>query len=678
MEALDEQEPVPLVPARCDGLCVHSQRYPQAAATPASADVNSGPQEKATAPLTSANLNFGPHEEALSRSVRPPAPRARDWSPPPPTERSMSVAKQSFDGRDASPSDALHAAVWLADLKRVDELLQAAADIDHKDAHGATPLLLAIRLLPRSPEYLGVIRHLLSKAANPRLRSSDGWSPLDEAISTGDKVLATLLFEEMQRSARQHWETRLSTLAWALDMLPDFECTIRWEFESPVLPLLSKIAPSDVVRLRKCGRSLRIDSTLASWKRLSFSKRRSFSTLFRGDTLAADGPARAGNGAGGGAGGGGPELSICTLNHTKGTVVDVAEGMDLEEVQVVVDDLMSADAMQWDMKLDEMEVTQATTWLGSTAGPCEVNGWKAWRFDVKGSVGVAVRKKGNRRSTMTFQGYFGRPLPADACLPEVRAEFAASASSPAVLREASDTSVPSECTENFDADKFGQALFARGLLEEEDDETMSIASEILGSWPDSQSQPLQKRDDHECARPSYPSLSARHLDAGKGHKASKPPGGEAGKAQARQASLKPGTGDKAGATSKSLSASVWLATGFPVPLQQFLPILDTLALEHDAIQRLKELIASQSFQQAMQSVRQESGPGHTFPVRASVPLNLAVRAVVHFEAFRLREARDLPPEVFEVPRDYQFMPRREAQKTLNRAKKRMLLANLTL
>merc|ERR1712061_593300 len=170
---------------------------------------------------------------------------------------------------------------------------------------------------------------------------------------------------------------------------------------------------------------------------------------------------------------------------------------------------------------------------------------------------------------------------------------------------------------------------------------MSSASEVLASWPDSQARPAQKRDDRECIQPSCPSNPRKSGDAQLADsKRQGPPHQETGSGLRGS---KQGTGDRAGATSKCLSASVWLATGFPVPLQQFLPILDALALEHEAIQRLKDLLASSSFQQALHSVRQsapekDNTSGHTFPVRASVPLNLAVRAVVHFEAFQLKRA----------------------------------------
>merc|ERR1712107_549737 len=105
--------------------------------------------------------------------------------------------------------------------------------------------------------------------------------------------------------------------------------------------------------------------------------------------------------------------------------------------------------------------------------------------------------------------------------------------------------------------------------------------------------------------------------------------------------------DKVGKTSKSVSASIWLASDFAISVQQFLPILDALSLEHETMKRLKDVLSSDTFMRAARSTKQAtgggaSGAGHVFPVRASIPLNLAVRAIVHFEAFRLQPPGALP------------------------------------
>uniref|UniRef100_A0A7S0AS73 Ankyrin repeat domain-containing protein n=1 Tax=Pyrodinium bahamense TaxID=73915 RepID=A0A7S0AS73_9DINO len=668
MDVTNDAEPTPLVPARSERLCVQSSCAPWEAPR-----------------LLHSSTCFGPSKRCLSRAVPLPSPRVRDFSPPPPTEHSVSVATRAAGSDDegevvaAAAGHPLHQAVWLADWPRARELLDAAADVNAADSHGATPLTLAVQLLPRAPgEYTAVVRQLLDATADPRLRSRQGWSPLDEAVSRGDEALVRMLFEGTQRRLGERWDKRLTLISTSLGMLPDFECRIRWEFESPVLPLINKLAPSDVVRLRKQGASLRIDSTLASWKRFRLSKRRDLTTLFQGGSLD------------GGLHGADPSSSsLCMLNHTKRTVVDVTEGLDTNEAGAVLGDLVSADVMQWDMQLDDLEVTEATTWLGASAGPCEVNGWKAMRFDVRGTLGVSIRRKGRRRQGMTFEEYFGCSLPPDVCLPELREEFRGDCTPSRLLREESRTTDFSAETLVYEGtfDLFEGRTAAGGGAPLEADELSSNASEVIARWPGA-STPVSgtpyagspRPADNESSASSGGQARPRHRRGQRG--ADQARSGGRGKRGAEPAE----TGDRAGKTTHRVSASVWLATDFPISLQQFLPILEALSVEHEAMRRLKELLSSQSLRTAAEHTRKAAcsvgggpgGGGHVFPVRAAVPLNIAVRALVHFEAFEFRPPGSLPAELFKIPADYTWVSRGEAQKTSKRAKKRMLLANLAL
>eukprot|EP00930_Biecheleria_cincta_P050402 TRINITY_DN35565_c0_g1_i1.p1 TRINITY_DN35565_c0_g1~~TRINITY_DN35565_c0_g1_i1.p1 ORF type:complete len:603 (-),score=104.69 TRINITY_DN35565_c0_g1_i1:45-1853(-) len=584
---------------------------------------------------------FGPEERSLSKPVPPPPSQsALDWSPPPPAKRGESKS-ESGEEKPAATSTVgqpdlpcspgrLHSAVWLGDLILVDELLRGSADVNLEDSHGVTPVMLAVELLPRSAEYVGVVQHLLSKHANPRLRSGSGWSPLDEAVSRGDGRLVKILFEAAQRDLQQRWDTRLASVARSLELLPDFECRIRWEFESPVVPLLNRIAPSDVLHVRKRGNSLRLDSTLASWKKYRLSKRRRLTTLFRGAR------GESGNAAGSG---------LFMINHDKQTVVDVTEGLDPEEAAAVVEDLAKADALQWDMSVDSLDVAEGTTWLGNAVGKCDVNGWACFRYDIRGELGMSIRKKGCRIEGMTFQDYFGYALPADACLPEMRQEFAGRNNASSRVERA-----PVDNTFTFGDDGASES-------------GSSIASEVLEAWP----------EEHQPLPPAAAAASP-------------------GPAAAAEPASRPGkiaTRDKLGKSSHRVSGSVWLATDFAISMERFLPVMEALAMEHDAMRRLKEILESTSLQEAARRARlsaeqagQSQGASqdykHVFPVRASIPVNLAIRAVVVFESFELLDASQLESNLFEVPAGYRTVSRREAQKTPSRAKKRMLVANLAL
>lgn len=689
----DLAEPPPLIPGRSVQFCVRVGHDPQEALL--------------TAPVVPEQaVLFGPIESKLSRSVQClclphdsdddecPGVQERDdgcstfqqqrlfpVATRPPTMDQDDEPNAGDEGCWQEPASALHSAVWLADTEVIDRLLSAKADINAANSHGATPLMLCIELLPRAPqEYMKVVTHLLDKGVDPRVRSSTGWSPLDEAASLGDKRLVRALLDGVMRTAPLRWGIRLGSLAKSLNLLPDFECSIRWEFESPVIPGLNKIAPSDVIHLRKCGTRLRVDSTLASWKKLRLSKRRNLTTLFRGENLESVGPGRPA---------GQPWPALCMLNHDKKMVVDVTEGLDANEAKAVVDDLMDADITQWDMEMSSLEVVEATNWFGSTTGPCDVNGWKATRFDVKGTVGLAVRKKGQKKNNLTFQQYFGRPLPAQACLPELRSSFQSFGfGQPELLsREGTKISAWSESTESLcdvvQQQHQQQQVLERRQLEQQgkqkpevkgfafDDEPMDIevmptTSEVLTAWP---------------GLPSDSTAGAREAKLGIGEAFGAPaPAVQPPKQPAQELP----TNDRKGKTSKPISASVWFANDFPIPLQQFLPILDTLAAEHETMRRLKQLLEAECLSNVARRIcdapggdNDDSAP-NIFPVRASVPVNLALRATVHVETFTLRSPSDFSAELFEVPQGYSLVPRGQAQKTPDRAKKRMFLANLSL
>lgn len=704
----DEPEPAPLMPGRSDRLCVHSGHQPW--------------QDRGR------GLCFGPSERTLSRHV--PAAE-KDLSPQPPSERSLSRAtacttvdedleKSIWEPAHcqaavaqapekipsvASGSRRLHKAVWLADVLQVKELLQSDANVNEVDDRGATPLMLAVELLPRAREYEDVLMQLLEFEADPRTRSALGWSPLDEAVSRGDERLVKTLFECTQHNLKVRWEDRLAAVVKSLQVLPDFECRVRWEFESPVLPLFNKIAPSDVVHLRKLGTSIRLDSTLASWKRFRLSKRREFTTLFRGEAEVPGGGGSSSSHVG--AKRSGP--SLYQLNHSKRTITDMTEGLDTEEERAVVDDLVAADVVQWDMEVENLEVAEATTWLGHLAPPSEVNGWKALRFDVRGSLGVAVRKKGSRQNCSTFEDYFGCPLPADACLPEFRQEFSGAAPQPNLSRENSRTSNWSEDTDVFDfqSQKRVDCMF-------DDIDEVSTCSEVMERWPDPASASLTSDNalktnaadlrvqyDSRPCRPGgdagpMPSALRRRLQGEPSETSSQVStnSGSSSGMSSRMASFlrrssKKEVGDKVGKTNHRVSASVWLASDFAIPIQQFLPVLEALSAEHEAMRRLKDLLSSKGLKDAAERAKiaaesaaeasnDPASTGHVFPVKVSVPLNLAVRALVHFEAFELKKPGTLSPDLFHVPQGYTIAPRKEAQKTLNRSRKRMLLAQLAL
>ncbi|KAF3838476.1 hypothetical protein F7725_010244 [Dissostichus mawsoni] len=145
----------------------------------------------------------------------------------------------------------LHALVWNNQYLELDrELQKKEQDVERLDPRGRTPLELAVCL-----GHLESARVLLGGSADPTHHNSQGWTILQEAVSTGDPELVQL--------AR------------------DFYVEMKWEFTSWV-PLVSKVCPSDVYRVWKSGSCLRVDTTLLGFEHMTWLKgRRSY--IFKGE-----------------------------------------------------------------------------------------------------------------------------------------------------------------------------------------------------------------------------------------------------------------------------------------------------------------------------------------------------------------------------------------------------------
>ncbi|KAF8048331.1 hypothetical protein N665_2557s0001 [Sinapis alba] len=78
---------------------------------------------------------------------------------------------------------------------------------------------------------------------------------------------------------------------------------------------------------------------------------------------------------------------------------------------------------------------------------------------------------------------------------------------------------------------------------------------------------------------------------------------------------------------KRLSPSVWLTNDFPLKTEELLPLLDILAINVEAVQRMKELLTVKF-------------PAGTFPVKLSIPVIPTVKVVITFSKFVALPPRD--------------------------------------
>ncbi|XP_037951804.1 ankyrin repeat domain-containing protein 13C [Teleopsis dalmanni] len=178
---------------------------------------------------------------------------------------------------------ALHKSIFNGNYKKVSELLQhpppnwnIEEEIGRKDKHGNTPLHLAVMLGRKQ-----CIHALLAHNAPVKIKNNDGWSPLAEAISYGDRQTISAVLRKLKQQSRHHMEARRSNLVRALYEIKDFYMELKWDFASWV-PLVSRMLPSDICRIHKSGASLRLDTTLVDFNDMRW-ERGDISFIFRGD-----------------------------------------------------------------------------------------------------------------------------------------------------------------------------------------------------------------------------------------------------------------------------------------------------------------------------------------------------------------------------------------------------------
>ena len=123
---------------------------------------------------------------------------------------------------------------------------------------------------------------LLKNNATVNVKNVNGWTPLAEAISRGDRAIIELILRKLKEQTRESIAKRRPSLNLALNQIDDFYLELKWEFSSWV-PLLSKILPNDICKIYKQGSKIRLDSTLIDFNEMHW-QRGDISFIFRGDS----------------------------------------------------------------------------------------------------------------------------------------------------------------------------------------------------------------------------------------------------------------------------------------------------------------------------------------------------------------------------------------------------------
>uniref|UniRef100_A0A668UEF4 Ankyrin repeat domain-containing protein n=1 Tax=Oreochromis aureus TaxID=47969 RepID=A0A668UEF4_OREAU len=169
----------------------------------------------------------------------------------------------------------VHECVFKGDVRRLSSLIRTHS-ISQKDVHGNTPLHLAVMLGHKECALL-----LLAHNAPVKIKNAQGWSPLAEAISFGDRQMITAILRKLKQQSRESVEDKRPKLLKALRELGDFYLELHWDFQSWV-PLLSRMLPSDACKIYKQGINIRLDTTLIDFTDMK-CQRGDLSFIFNGD-----------------------------------------------------------------------------------------------------------------------------------------------------------------------------------------------------------------------------------------------------------------------------------------------------------------------------------------------------------------------------------------------------------
>ncbi|CAI6349223.1 unnamed protein product [Macrosiphum euphorbiae] len=82
----------------------------------------------------------------------------------------------------------LHECVFEGDVQKFSRMMRTE-DLSRKDKHGNTALHLAIMLGRKD-----IVQLLLAHNAPVKVKNINGWTPLSEAISYGDRLTSKLIY----------------------------------------------------------------------------------------------------------------------------------------------------------------------------------------------------------------------------------------------------------------------------------------------------------------------------------------------------------------------------------------------------------------------------------------------------------------------------------------------------
>ncbi|XP_030549589.1 ankyrin repeat domain-containing protein 13C-B [Rhodamnia argentea] len=493
--------------------------------------------------------------------------------------------------------------------------------IDRRDVPNRdTPLHLAVKLGDETATEM-----LMVAGADWSLQNEQGWSALQEAICNKEDAIAMTIVRHYQPLAWAKWCRRLPRLIGTMHRMRDFYMEITFNFESSVIPFISRIAPSDTYKIWKRGANLRADMTLAGFDGFRI-QRADQSILFLGDG-SEDGKV--------------PPGSLCMVSHKDKEVMNALDGAGSQATEEEVRQEVAA-MSQTNIFRPGIDVTQAVllpqlTWRRQEKTEM-VGLWKAKVYDMHNVVvSIKSRKVPGAMTDDEFFSSCNENETESEEIDDLLTEDEKKQLEAALKLDSSDEhgdgvighrhscyerrEIPIEDVNGCgsgDNKQEKKGWFSGWRKRDPKNEVNKKlapprsslcgdekVSDLLEDSPSrNQTKPgrhsmeiVMRGDDQRRGRDCRPSSSAssdsnnRRKDGG------------------RESEYK-----------KGLRPILWLSPSFPLQTEELLPLLDILANKVKAIRRLRELLTTKL-------------PMGTFPVKVAIPVVPTIRVLVTFTKF---------------------------------------------
>ncbi|CAL5206732.1 unnamed protein product [Lathyrus oleraceus] len=496
-----------------------------------------------------------------------------------------------------------------------------SAVIDRRDVPNRdTPLHLAVKLGDEvAAEMLMVV------GADWSLQNEQGWSALQEAICSREERIAKIIIKHYQPLAWAKWCRRLPRLVATMRRMRDFYMEITFNFESSVIPFISRIAPSDTYKIWKRGANLRADMTLAGFDGFRI-QRSDQSVLFLGDG-SEDGKVQPG--------------SLCMISHKEKEVLnaldDAAFAANDEEVQQEVAAMSKTNIFRPGIDVTQAVLLPQLTWRRQEKTEM-VGPWKAKVYDMHNVV-VSIKSRGVP-GAMTDDELFST------CNEnETESEELNDILTEDERRQLEDALKLDSSEQNNDSDEViipHRQSFRDIPIEDASGSTSGENKHEKKGWfggwrkKDSKHEIASKKfvppRNSLCAEEKVSDLlgdspSTNQIKPGRHSVEVVVRGDEQRRKKEAKASSansdsrnRHKDGSRENEYKKGLRPILWLSPNFPLKIEELLPLLDIVANKVKAIRRLRELLTTKL-------------PMGTFPVKVAIPVVPTIRVLVTFTKF---------------------------------------------